>query len=189
MTAAERDGRLLIDGELQDPAHIELADFTDFYTATKAGTHRIVRSKLRHLYLFGGDADDIVQHAYEIVFKRWERVGRLTAPEAYLHTVAANLTYKALAKRNAEFDAMYPVPTAIDMPATRLESHLEHQVLKETIAPLPHRQQQILVMTYYGFNDKDIAATLDIAESSIRSHRRHARNHLAHTARHDTEPA
>lgn len=37
-----------------------------------------------------------------------------------------------------------------------------------------------LALGFDGYDDKDIAYTLNITPESVRSHRRHARSHLAH---------
>ena len=177
------DGRLLIDGKLQDPASIELRDFAKFYATMASRVTWAIRNVIGRHYIEGGGVEDIAQRTWEAILRNWERVGRLAAPEKYTYTVAINNARKALAARNAE-----PVPDEIYTRDTRHhphdpgpEAHLELRWLwdayKKSLAP---RQAQVLALALDGYGDKDIAEALNITPEAVRSHRRHARNHLVH---------
>ncbi|WCD91344.1 hypothetical protein KPP03845_200305 (plasmid) [Streptomyces xanthophaeus] len=183
------DTRLLIDGKLQEPHTIELRDFTAFYEEMAPRVIWAIRHTLAHHYVEGGGADDLAQQVWESILKNWERVGRLAAPHKYTYIVAVNHARRALAQRNATLTVgeVSQVSTAQDPQATdpgpetlveaRLEARSIWQAIKKILAP---RQIQVLALAIDGYNDKDIAATLNITTDSVRSHRRHARNQLRH---------
>nr|WSW64638.1 sigma-70 family RNA polymerase sigma factor [Streptomyces sp. NBC_00998] len=178
--------RLLIDGKLQDPQSIELRDFAAFYEDMSPRVVRAIRNTLGHHYVEGGGADDLAQQVWETILKNWERVGRLSAPHKYIYIVAINHARRALAQRNAELAVGEVTGTYFNHatepgPETLIEAQLEArsiwQTIKNALAP---RQVQVLALAIDGYNDKDIATTLNITTNSVRSHRRHARKQLLH---------
>ncbi|CAO0828446.1 sigma-70 family RNA polymerase sigma factor [Streptomyces microflavus] len=171
---------LLIDGELRHRQSVELRDFTEFYNSTVDRIRQAVRYRIGRGYLEGGDAEDIVQQAYEALLVRWERVGRIGAPEQYLRTVALNLAKRALGRRNTELltaeiadviDTQWHAPA----PDTKADTDWVWTMIRQ----LPPRQAQITALAMYGYTDQDTADFLGITVGSVRSHRRHTRNLLA----------
>ncbi|MCC0100741.1 sigma-70 family RNA polymerase sigma factor [Streptomyces flavotricini] len=180
------DSQLLIDGHFQDPTTIELRDFAEFYKSMAPKVYWTIRNTLGRQYIEGGNAEDIAQQVWETILKNWERVGRLTSPEAYVRVVASNHAKRAQAHRNAELavgeiTAPYFAHLSVPGPETRIETRFEALEILHTLnTVLAPRQKQVIVLRADGYSDQDIAAALNITTESVRSHRRHARNRLAH---------
>ncbi|MEV7511768.1 sigma-70 family RNA polymerase sigma factor [Streptomyces sp. NPDC091201] len=182
------DELLLIDGTLQDPDTLELSDFDAFFDKQKPIVLRKVLAALgrnsRNL-IEGVDFEDIAQQAFLVVFEKWQRVGRLASPHAYLYTVAENLARKRFRQRSVPVSDAHLDAVLGHEPGP--EAHLDRLLVLQAVKRLAPRQAQVVGLQLDGLDDTDIAAALNITTDAVRSHRRHAKIALRHpaTAAHD----
>lgn len=145
----------------------ETASFEEFVASRAAAL-------MRYGYVLTGnphDAADLMQEALLRVRTAWERLGAVRAAEAYVRTTMARLhisTWRRL--RRERLVAAVPERTADTAPAFE-----ERNGLWELLETLPRRQRAVLVLRYYeSLTDEEIAATLGITRSTVRSQAFHA---------------
>ncbi|MFB7788659.1 RNA polymerase sigma factor [Streptomyces vinaceus] len=162
------------------PDTIELRDFYEFFQAQRPKIVRMVRGILGPHVIDGVDAEDIAQQALVTVWTKWQRIGRIAAPDAYLFTVAQNLARRAITRRSIALSDER-IAAALD-PEPGPESNLTRLVLERAIKSLAPRQAEVVTLELEGLSDPDIAAALNITTDSVRSNRRHAKIALRNTA-------
>lgn len=135
------------------------------------------RPLLRFAMVLTGDAhmaEDIVADVLARAYERWNRIGAMSQPGAYVRRMIVNEHVSwwrrwARAAPRAEIAiADPPVPD----PATR---YAEREAMAARLATLPRRQRAALVLRYYeGLSDEAIAETLGCTAATVRSHVSHA---------------
>ncbi|HEU4946916.1 MAG TPA: SigE family RNA polymerase sigma factor [Kribbella sp.] len=144
--------------------------------ATAASFDEVVASNERRLLrlalmLSGGvhSAEDLVQAVLARAHQRWERIGVLEHPEAYLRVMVVNefLSWRRLL-RNRE------VPVAEIVEPAPVEDVSSRQAQRDAawrlLATLPRQQRAVLVLRYYeDLPDDEIAAVLRCSASTVRS--------------------
>ena len=147
------------------------ADFDDLF---RAHYDRLVRA----LTVACGDreqAADAVQEAFVKAHVRWRRIGRYDDPVGWVRRVAINQVRdehrRAGRKRRALARLAARAPIA--------EQPVEPDEFGRLLAGLP-RQQRIATALYYvdGMSVAEIAAALDVAEGTVKSHLHDARQRL-----------
>jgi RNA polymerase sigma-70 factor (ECF subfamily) len=122
-------------------------------------------------------SDDLAQDAFLAAYRRWGEIGRYDDPGAWVRRVVANRSTSALRRAYVRGKAL-----------VRLGGSLEHapELSPETvdvwraIRRLPTRQAQATALYY--LNDlslEEVAAVLDCAVETVRTHLRRARKTLA----------
>jgi RNA polymerase sigma-70 factor (ECF subfamily) len=161
------------------------ADFDDFYRVEF--TRLVV---LARALCGGAVADDVAQEAMLAAYRRWNVVGDLEHPEAWLRRTCANLAVSQYRRRMVELRAL-----------ARLSSRPQTSGLGPAddafwaaVRRLPKRQGQAAALRYlYDLDVADIAATLEITEGSVKQHLSRARARLVLELdladEHPTEPA
>jgi RNA polymerase sigma-70 factor (sigma-E family) len=114
-------------------------------------------------------AEDLVQTVFTRAHRRWNRIGALEHPEAYLRTMVVNeyLSWRRLLK-NREVPLAEPVeqPTTEDISARQAQRDATWQLL----SGLPRKQRAVLVLRYYeDLPDSEIANVLGITPGTVRS--------------------
>lgn len=137
---------------------------------------------LRFAHVLSGDgylAEDMVQEVLARAHRRWGRIQRMEAPEAYVRKAILR-EYLSWRRRRASTESVVAeVPeTAGGLgpggPGVRAGS-LEHQVVSRDqmwtlLAGLPRTQRAVLVLRfYYDLPDDEIAAQLGRARPTVRS--------------------
>ena len=111
--------------------------------------------------------EEVVQDAFAAIGPRWETVEQ---PGAYLRRSVANGCAQVLRRRDAErraIDSLVPRPH-MSLPTRLVE-------LAEALDQLSARQRMVIVLRYFvDLHDDDIAETLDLKPSSVRSVARRA---------------
>ena len=128
---------------------------------------------LRYAGALTGDreqAQDLVQDVLTRAFEKWARVQRADNLEAYLTRMVTNefLSWRRRVSRRV-----------VTVPSDHLTSvadgdHVGDLVaradLRVRLGSLPRRQHAAVVLRYYlGFSDRDAAAVLGCADSTVRS--------------------
>lgn len=134
------------------------ADFGQLWSTERAAMVRLAT------LLTGSPAaaEDVVQDAFEQVSRRWPT---LQQPGAYLRRSVVNGCSMVLRRRSTEIRHRSVLAGAIehDVP-----SHLVE--LNDALARLSDRQRTVVVLRYLlDLTDTEIAETLDVAASTVRS--------------------
>ena len=140
----------------------------------------------RTLLRFGsrGGGEDAVQEA---VIRAWERLARqdeIQSVPAWVTTVAANLARSELRKRRAEEAALERLSWC-GREGLVEGGAFEHDDLRAdvsaTVAQLPTRQRQVVILHYYGdMPVRDIADVLRVKEGTVKEALHRARHRLEH---------
>lgn len=181
MTAANRgpadEGLLLINGQWQVPQEVPLENFTTFYNETWPVIRRFARAGTARM---GGvaDVDDITQDVFVIALQNWDRIGRLDNPTGYLARVALRLANKAAQNIYRELPERNVEDYLLGYEADASHLVLLDESIRNLLSQLSTRQAEILILGSYGFTDQEVGHILDLTPGTIRSHRRHARDHF-----------
>lgn len=113
-------------------------------------------------------ADDLVSNVLGRAYERWDRIGTLAEPHAYVRRMLVN---EHLSWRRR----LRPVRAIVvdeDEPAVAdgTDAHAERDVMIARLSRLPTKQRVAVVLRYYaGLSDAEIAAELGCAQSTVRS--------------------
>jgi RNA polymerase sigma-70 factor, ECF subfamily len=132
------------------------------------------------MYLLTGsraEAEDLVQEAMARALVRWDRVGAMESPAAYVYRVALNLSRRRR-RRRPDTDAGSGAPASD--PAVVAESRAE--VLAALQAVSPEQREALVLVEWLGLSPQEAGTVLGIEAASVRSriHRARAvlRDHL-----------
>ena len=128
---------------------------------------------LRFATALTGDPDlakDLVQEVLIRASARWQRIGQLDRPEAYIRKMVVNefLSWRRRSWRliPSEMNSLTgrPSPDPAD-------GYIERQALLAELAKLSQRQRTALVLRYYeGLSDAEIAEVMGCSQSTVRGH-------------------
>jgi RNA polymerase sigma factor (sigma-70 family) len=148
--------------------------FEEFY---RREFHFVARYLLR-LGASYQDAQDVAQEVFVNALQNWDRI---SAPRPWTRTVATRILFR----RNAQAARTITIP---DFPGDLLpaaqdtvESQLEAAEIRKILGllrSLPPLQRAVMAMRYDGIPSNEIAAALDISESTVRVHLHKARRQL-----------
>lgn len=148
--------------------------FTAFVTANSA-------TLFRTAYLMTGDyqrAEDLLQTTLVRVYQRWSRVEEMDRPVAYARKVLVNQSTSWWRRRSSH---ERPVLVRDDRSWDgRLDHVPEHDRVWAAVLSLPPRQRAVTVLRYYeDLSEAEIAAALDMAPGTVKSHAHAAARRLA----------
>jgi len=124
-------------------------------------------------------AEDIAQEAFVAAYNDWAKVGRYDKPGAWVRRVAIRLYSRFTKRRFVEAKALARSILASHDSAA-LELTAEAVEVWRAVRTLPKRQAQILTLHYQAdFSVADIAATLGLAEGTVRAQLYNGRRALA----------
>ena len=137
------------------------------------------RRLVAQTYAVAGDrveAEDAVQEAFARAVAAGDRFRRVDNPEAWLRTVALNVLRRRW-RRASLFRALTPrLATPADVPGISED----HVAVVEGLRSLPFQQRETLALFYLGdLSVQEIAATLGIAEGTVKSRLTRGRTALA----------
>ena len=121
--------------------------------------------------LLGGreEAADLAQEACARAYARWNRVGGLDSPEAWVARVAGNLAIDAqrrrrtAARQSANHQAANPV-AAIAPDGERVDLH-------RALRALPRRQRQVVLLRFVAdLPEAAVAAALGCSVGTVKAH-------------------
>ncbi|MEU7260786.1 sigma-70 family RNA polymerase sigma factor [Streptomyces rimosus] len=154
------------------------ADFRAFHQLYRAGYIRYAELHLESR----ADAEEAVDLAFEQLMLAWQTVLRQPVPEAYAWRVVKNRTIDHARARGrrpvvvdvAAFETL-SLRHALD-PISELEESL---TLYQTLASLPERQRDVMLLRYaLGYATKETARLMGITEAGVRSTIRYALRRL-----------
>jgi RNA polymerase sigma-70 factor (ECF subfamily) len=121
-----------------------------------------------------GDHAEAEDLALETFWKLYQRFPReRNGLGGWLYRVAINLGYNALraGKRRAAYEeaaGREAIESGVEPhPETTVERSQEQQRVRDTLNRMPPRDAQLLVLRYSGFSYQELAATLNVAPTSI----------------------
>jgi RNA polymerase sigma-70 factor (sigma-E family) len=128
----------------------------------------------RYGYLLTGnhhDAEDLVQDALIRLRAHWPRVTRKEDPSAYVRTTMTRLNISKWRRRRRELlTSAVPEKAVLDPGLDRVDATDEAERVWAAIVALPPKQRAVLVLRFYeSLTDEEIAATLGVSRSTIRS--------------------
>jgi RNA polymerase sigma-70 factor (sigma-E family) len=133
-----------------------------------------LQAVLRFATALSGDPDlakDLVQEVLIRVSGRWQEIGQLDRPEAYVRRMVVN-EYLSWRRRSwrlipSGMSSHIAAPASPD-PA---DGYVERQALLAELAKLSRRQRTALVLRYYeGFSVAEIAEVMGCTPSTVRGH-------------------
>jgi RNA polymerase sigma-70 factor (ECF subfamily) len=112
------------------------------------------------------EAEEIMQDAFLKIWERWDRVGRLEDPGAYLYRTGMNLFRNRMRRASvAARRAFSPASSSDDLAAVE-----DRDEVVRFIRPLPPRQRAAMVLTIYlGYSSEEAARILGIRPSTVRA--------------------
>ena len=116
-------------------------------------------------------AEEIVQDSFVSLHRRWAALDERASAGAYLRTSVVNGARSALRHRGVEERHRQPGPPEPAGPeehAVRADQDLRVMAALRTLS---RRQQEVLVLRYYGdYSEQDIATTLGLSKGAVKSH-------------------
>lgn len=156
------------DSEVQIPGRFEV-----FYREEYAAVVALV-------YGLSGSAwaaEDLAQDAFLRAHNDWERVGKMTAPSAWVKRVALNLAvsrYRRIRSEAAARLRLTPEAASLQPPTA------ESQAFWREVRRLPQRQAQVLALRYINeLSVAEIAETLRVADGTVKALMHQGRTRLA----------
>jgi RNA polymerase sigma-70 factor (sigma-E family) len=138
-------------------------DFAAFLAREQAGF-------LRFATALTGDptlADDVVGSVLSRAWERWDRVGSMDRPDAYVRRMLVNefLSFKRRQRRHVQLFDEHAEPAP-----DHAQRHADREDLRLRLDALPRRQRAAVVLRYYeGLSVAEIANVLDCADGTVRS--------------------
>lgn len=131
-----------------------------------------VAALLRFGYLVTGSqhaAEDAVQSALVSACEKWSRVIRRDDPDAYVRRMIVNAHISAWRRSGRRESSVAEVRDVVS--TDRVQVVVEHDAVWRMCAQLPARQRAAVVLRFYeDLEYGEIAAILDVAEPTVRSH-------------------
>ncbi|HKE64133.1 MAG TPA: SigE family RNA polymerase sigma factor [Micromonosporaceae bacterium] len=122
-----------------------------------------------------GRAEEIVSDAYVAMHSRWRSLDDTDKALAYLRATVVNrsrsaLRHRRVVERHAAASAAEASMTAPSAESGAL-ARLQHDVVLATLAELPARQREALVLRYYGdLSEAEIAEAMGCSRGAVKSH-------------------
>ncbi|MDI2131675.1 sigma-70 family RNA polymerase sigma factor [Yinghuangia seranimata] len=130
-------------------------------------------SMLRLAALLGAeDPENIAAEAFYEIYRKWRKLRKPDAAEAYLRSVVCNLTRMQIrrvqvARKHTADAPGDPVASAETAALLRDDQH----ALIAALRALPARQREALVLRHWmGLKESEIAATMGISTGSVKTH-------------------
>ena len=146
---------------------MRVKSFEDFAVAEAGGL-------LRYATALSGDPDraaDVVQNVLIRAAPRWDRIGSMDFPLAYVRRMVTN---GWLSDRQSWWSRRSTLTAPDQMPDQGGDDlatlHAERSAIESALEMIPKRQRAALVLRHYlGFDDTEIAAELGCAVATVRS--------------------
>ncbi len=118
-----------------------------------------------------GAAEEVVQDGFAKFHLARHRILDPDREVAYLRSIVCNLARGRVRRRILERRKQPPPARDIDVRPDAAEDRHRRDVVAERLAALPRRQRECVVLRYWlDLPVRDIAATLGLAEGSVKSH-------------------
>ena len=118
-----------------------------------------------------GTAEEVVQDAFESLYRHWGRLRDQQAAVTYLNRSVVNGSRSKLRRRVTE--RAYVLPEAALVPSAESSGvdHGAHRELVAAVRDLPRRQREVVVLRYYlDLSEQQIADWLGVSTGSVKRH-------------------
>lgn len=133
-------------------------------------------------------AEDLAQEAMLAAHARWDRVGVLDRPGAWVRRVVINKAASLYQRRGAELRALARLAPLRGGSFMRVDCETEH--VWNEVRKLPRRQAQVIALFYLDqLSVSEIAHVLEVAEGTVKAHLHQARETLAPMLEDQGEPS
>jgi RNA polymerase sigma-70 factor (sigma-E family) len=132
--------------------------------------HALGLVRLAHIMLGSQQAaEDVVQEAFLGLYRRWPQLNDQSKALGYVRSSVLNGCRSALRRqRTVDLDASYQAPTA--SAETAVLTAEENREIVRALRALPDRQREVVALRFYlDLPDEQIAAAMDIRQSTVRS--------------------
>lgn len=141
--------------------------FETFVSESSSGLFRAA------LLLTGGDeatAEDLMQDAYLVTLRHWDRIREPGSRTAYVRRVLTRLAYKKSSRYQRERQVLARAPRPREIPEH--SAGIAHtQDLWEALSHLSGRQRAVVVLRYYeDRTEAETAAILGCSVGTVKSH-------------------
>jgi RNA polymerase sigma factor (sigma-70 family) len=144
-------------------AAVVAPSFEEFFRREKAGLYRVLCIVTRNRH----EAEELTQDAFVRVQERWERVGGMDDPRAYLYRTAMN-AFRMGFRRTAVAARRRLGVTRPDDAIADVDAN---DAVMRALAPLTDRQRAAVVLTdLLGFPSDEAGHMLGIRASTLRVH-------------------
>ena len=127
---------------------------------------------LRYATAVTGDPDlarDVAQSALERAWQRWEHIGHVADPYAYVRRMVVN-EFLSVRRRLGRVLLLGHLPSAGVEP-DHSQAVVDRAVLLEQLRRLPPRQRAVVALRYWAdLSDAQIAEELGCAEATVRGY-------------------
>lgn len=124
-------------------------------------------------------AEDIAQEALVAAYRRWEEVGAMDNPGAWVRRVVANKAVSVVRRRVSEVKGMARLSRRHDERVVS-EMSADSEWIWGLVRRLPKRQAQVVALYYFdGLSMPEIGEVLKISKDTVNTHLRRAKNTLA----------
>ncbi len=121
-------------------------------------------------------AEELAQEAFTAAFRRWDEVGAMDRPDAWVRRVVANQSASRLRRLLAETRA---VTRSVQSPEMQ-EIDANTVAVWEAVRRLPRRQAEVIALVFYAdLSHADVARVLEVSVETVRTHLKRARVRLA----------
>jgi len=141
-------------------------EFTDYVRARRDELMRFATMLSGQSWL----ADDLVADVLGRAFERWERIGQVEEPHAYVRRMLVNdyVSWQRRWKRARPVDSVGDIAQA---GATVEEAHAAREEILAGLAKLPRQQRAAILCRFYlDWSDAETAQALGCREGTVRSH-------------------
>lgn len=139
-------------------------DFDDYVVRNQRALMRLATVLSGQTWL----ADDLVADVLGRAFERWDRIGAVADPHAYVRRMIVNdyVSWRRRLARTTPRADIEPSESVSD----GAQEHAERDAMITRLDALPRKQRAAVVLRYYaGMSDADIAAELGCREITVRS--------------------
>lgn len=117
-----------------------------------------------------GEAEDLVQEALLLTYRKWDQVSRAAHPSAYVRRMLTNQFLSERRRRRLSTRPLSSIEGTDWVAPDHADAAAASDPLWKAIGGLTGRQRAAVVLRYYcDLPDRDIAAHLGTRESTVRS--------------------
>jgi RNA polymerase sigma-70 factor (ECF subfamily) len=133
-----------------------------------------------------GAAEDLTQEAFLAASQRWEEVGVLDNPGAWVRRVAINKAASAYRRRRAEARAVLRLAGEDHEAIPTMSEHSDE--VWRAVRSLPRRQREAIVLCLVaGYSRMEAAELMSVGIETIKTHLERGRQALAELLKENTE--
>jgi RNA polymerase sigma-70 factor (sigma-E family) len=116
-------------------------------------------------------AEEVVQDAFEQIYRRWGSLRDPQAAVAYLNRSVVNGSRSRIRRRFTERSFTFPDAGTVDSAESFGVGNRQRDDLVAAVRDLPQRQREVIVLRYYlDLSEEQIAAWLGVSTGSVKKH-------------------